>query len=104
MEGEGCRPEHSAVALGPCGIREAAIVRGSENTHTSTDTEKQGEAWDRQECLSHLSRLEGAQEVEEILLLLGTQLFEITDDGVGFGAGAGVFADGVEEIRSAAIV
>src|SRR5580698_5031738 len=39
------------------------------------------------------SLLEGAQEVEEILLLLGTQLPEIADDGVGFGAGAGVFAD-----------
>ena len=35
------------------------------------------------------SRLEGAQEVQEILLLLGTQLSEITDYCVGFGAGGG---------------
>ena len=36
--------------------------------------------------------------------MLGTQLSEIADDGVGFRAGAGMFADGVEEIRSTAIV
>ncbi len=48
--------------------------------------------------------LEGAQEIQKILLLLGSQLFEIADNGVGFGAGAGVFADSVEEIRGAAIV
>jgi hypothetical protein len=54
MEGERYRPKHSAVALCPGGMREDAIVRGSENTDTSTDPEKQGEAWDKQECLSHL--------------------------------------------------
>lgn len=36
--------------------------------------------------------------------MLGTQLPEITDYGVGFGALAGMFADSVEEIRTAAIM
>lgn len=48
--------------------------------------------------------LERTQEVQQILLLLRAQLFEIADDDVGFRTEAGVFLDGVDEIGGAAIV
>jgi hypothetical protein len=63
--------------------------------------------WDRHECLSHRAyrlKLERTQEIQEILLLLRTQLSEIADDAVGFRTGASVFLDGVEKIRGAAIM
>ena len=49
-------------------------------------------------------KLERAQETQRILLLLRTQLSEVADDAVGFRAGTGVFLDGLEKIRGAAVV
>jgi hypothetical protein len=48
--------------------------------------------------------LERTQEVQQILLLLRTQLSEIADDAVGLRTGAGVFLDGVDQIGGATIV
>jgi hypothetical protein len=55
-------------------------------------------------CLMLRMKLERTQEVQEILLLLRSQVFEILDDRVGFRAGTGMLLDGVEKIRGSAIV
>ena len=49
--------------------------------------------------------LERTQEVQEILLLLWSEVVvEIADDPVRFGARAGVLLDGVEEILCAPVM
>jgi len=48
--------------------------------------------------------LEGAEEIQQVLLLLGVEVLEVVDYGVGFGALAGVLVNGVDEIGGAAIV
>lgn len=57
-----------------------------------------------QYALHTRSRLERAQEVDDFLLLLGTQLIELVNDLIGLAARAFVIADGFNQVRRAPIV
>lgn len=49
-------------------------------------------------------RLQRTQEVQDILLLAGTEICEVLHDRIGFAALTGVSLDGLDEISRAAIM